>query len=76
MYMYRFLKCCSNKRVLISITMLEEDGVVGASRESERFAKKNRWHVKYCFIHKERGLFLSFSKNCTSITELCTSKQF
>jgi hypothetical protein len=56
--------------------MLEEDGDVGATRESERVVKKKRWHVKHSFLHKERGLFLNFSKNCKSITELCTSKQF
>jgi hypothetical protein len=53
-----------------------EDGGVGATRESERFVKKNRWHVKFSFLHKERGLFFNFSKNCTSIAELCTSIQF
>jgi len=58
------------------LTMLEEDGSVGATRERERVVKKNRWHVKYSFLHKERGLFLNFSKNCTRATELCTSKQF
>jgi hypothetical protein len=56
--------------------MLEEDGGAGATRESERVVKKNRWHVKYSFLHKERGLFPNSSKNCTSITDLCTSKQF
>ena len=56
--------------------MLEEDGGVGANRERERVVKKNRWHVKYSFLHKERGLFPSFSKNCTNVTDLCTSKQF
>jgi hypothetical protein len=76
MYMYRLLKCCSNKKVLISRTMLEEDDGVGATRESERVVKKNRWHVKYSFLHKERGVFHNSSKNCTSITDLCTRKQF
>jgi len=54
MYMYKLLKCCSNKNVLISRIMLEEDGGVGETREIERVVTKNSWHVKYSFLHKER----------------------
>lgn len=47
-------KCCSNKKVLISRAMLEEEGGVGATRQSERVVKENRQLVNYSFLHKER----------------------
>jgi len=34
--------------------MLEEEGGVGATRQSERVVKENRQLVNYSFLHKER----------------------
>jgi hypothetical protein len=56
--------------------MLEGDGVVGATRESEQVVRKYKLHLKYSPLDKETGLLLNVNGNCTSTTELGLCKQF